>query len=579
MFKSILIANRGEIAVRIIRCCNEMGIKTIAVYAEDDRQSKHVELADEAYLLTGPQLSDTYLNISKIIEISQKAQAEAIHPGYGFLAENAEFAEACEKADITFIGPSAKVIKQMGSKLAAREVMSKANIPLLPGSPVLSEFSQAREWADKIGYPILLKASAGGGGRGLKQVLNVEQLENSFHSAIREGQNYFGDSTVYLEKLLENPRHIEVQILADNHGNVIHLGERDCSIQRRHQKLIEETPAIKISSELKEELFQAAVNGAKAIGYSGAGTFEFLVDSGKFYFLEVNTRLQVEHAITEMITGIDLVREQILVANGAPLSYQQSDIHFNGHAVECRITVEDPNNNFRPMPGQIGEYIEPGGFGVRLDSMAKAHYEIPKSYDSLITKLITWAQTREAAIKRMHRALSEYTIKGVPTLINFHKWVMTHQTFINGDQNTQFIPNFFKPEFLKEETIVNETSTPDLNRKDISVEVNGKLFQVAIYEEAAENDISQPQSMKPKTRQSKLNGNNNKTILAPLAGTITQINIEPDISVEEGQLLLSIEAMKMENDITSPKTGKIKNIAVSVGENVQADALLVEFDS
>jgi acetyl-CoA carboxylase, biotin carboxylase subunit len=446
LFKKILIANRGEIALRIIRTCKELGIKTVAVYSEADRYSLHVRFADEAVCIGPGPSKESYLNIPRIIAAAEITNAEAIHPGYGFLAENAMFAEICESSGIKFIGPTPDAIEAMGDKALAKETMRKAGVPVIPGSDgVVETLEQAREIANEIGYPIMLKAAAGGGGKGMRMVKNDEELENAWQTARAEAEAAFGNPAVYIEKFIEKPRHIEIQILADEHGNVIHLGERDCSIQRRHQKLIEESPSPIVTPELREAMGQAAVKGAKSVKYRNAGTIEFLVDKdGNFYFMEMNTRIQVEHPVTEMVYGIDIVREQIRIASGEKLGIKQKQIKPNGHAIECRINAEDPFNGFRPSPGKITALHFPGGFGVRVDSHIYQEYVVPPYYDSMIAKLIVHAKNRDEAIARMLRALDEFVIEGVHTTIPFHIKILNSPQFRSGvDYDTKYIDTSF----------------------------------------------------------------------------------------------------------------------------------------
>jgi acetyl-CoA carboxylase biotin carboxylase subunit len=446
LFKKILIANRGEIALRIIRTCKELGIKTVAVYSEADRYSLHVRFADEAVCIGPGPSKESYLNIPRIIAAAEITNAEAIHPGYGFLAENAMFAEICESSGIKFIGPTPDAIEAMGDKALAKETMRKAGVPVIPGSDgVVETLEQAREIANEIGYPIMLKAAAGGGGKGMRMVRNDEELENAWQTARAEAEAAFGNPAVYIEKFIEKPRHIEIQILADEHGNVIHLGERDCSIQRRHQKLIEESPSPIVTPELREAMGQAAVKGAKSVKYRNAGTIEFLVDKdGNFYFMEMNTRIQVEHPVTEMVYGIDIVREQIRIASGEKLGIKQKQIKPNGHAIECRINAEDPFNGFRPSPGKITALHFPGGFGVRVDSHIYQEYVVPPYYDSMIAKLIVHAKNRDEAIARMLRALDEFVIEGIHTTIPFHIKILNSPQFRSGvDYDTKYIDTSF----------------------------------------------------------------------------------------------------------------------------------------
>ncbi len=440
MFHKVLIANRGEIALRIIRACKELGIKTVAVYSTADSHSLHVKLADESVCIGPAPSLQSYLNINAIISAAELTDSEAIHPGYGFLSENSAFAEICENCGITFIGPSSESMRIMGDKISGRQAVIKEGVPILPGTKEgVNDVSDAIKVAKEIGYPVIIKATAGGGGRGMKIVHSPATLPNAWATARAEAQAGFGNPEVYIEKYCEQPRHVEIQILADKHGNVIHLGERDCSIQRRHQKIIEEAPSTVSTPQLRKEMGEAAVRAAKAVGYNSVGTMEFLVDkNNKFYFMEMNTRVQVEHPVTEMVTGVDVVREQIRSAYGIKLRYKQSDIKINGHAIECRINAEDPVK-FTPSPGKIVGYHPPGGLGVRVDSFVYDQYTVLPHYDSLIAKLIVHAETREDAIKRMARALDEYIIEGIKTTIPFHKRIMANKDFIEGNIDTSFL--------------------------------------------------------------------------------------------------------------------------------------------
>jgi acetyl-CoA carboxylase biotin carboxylase subunit len=444
MIQKVLIANRGEIALRVVRACRELGIKTLAVYSEADVQSLHVQLADEAICIGGPKSADSYLRADRIISAAEIADVDAIHPGYGFLAENAKFAEQCESCNIRFIGPKSKSIKLMGDKSVARETVRKAGVPTVPGSdgPIESE-SEAIKLSRKIGYPVIIKAVAGGGGRGMRIAHNDVSFVKEYHVAKAEAEKAFGNGSVYIEKYIQNPRHIEFQILADSHGKVLHLGERDCSVQRRHQKLIEESPSPFLTSDLRKRMGKIAVRAAEAAEYENAGTIEFIVDpKGEFYFIEMNTRIQVEHPVTEEVTGIDLVKEQILIAAGEKLTFDQKDIEFHGHAIECRINAEDPARNFTPSPGTIGLYYAPGGHGVRVDSHIYSGYVIPSYYDSLISKLIAYGDNRKTSLERMYRALSEYLIRGVKTTIPLHKAILSDPAFIAGKATTAYLEEF-----------------------------------------------------------------------------------------------------------------------------------------
>lgn len=444
MFEKILIANRGEIALRIIRACRELGIKTVAVYSEADRNSLHVELADEAICIGPAPSAKSYLLSSRILSAAEITDADAIHPGYGFLSEREEFAEQCESCNIRFIGPKAETIGSMGDKARAKEAAKKAGVPIVPGSdgPIKSE-AEAISIAKKIGFPVIIKAVAGGGGKGMRLAHNTVALSKELLMAQSEAQKAFGDASVYIEKFIEEPRHIEFQIMADAHGNVIHLNERDCSVQRRYQKLIEEASSPFLTPKLRNEMGKAAIKIAKACNYENAGTIEFLVDKyGKYYFIEMNTRIQVEHGVTEEITGLDLIKMQIQIASGEPLRIKQNDIKILRHAIECRINVEDPTRNFAPCPGKIGLYYAPGGHGVRVDSHLYSGYTVPSNYDSMVAKLITFGHDRKTAIDRMYRALSEYIIEGVATTIPFLKAVMQDPTFQKGDITTKYVDEF-----------------------------------------------------------------------------------------------------------------------------------------
>lgn len=441
MIKKVLVANRGEIAVRIIRACREMGIETVAVYSQADEEALHTQLADEAICIGPAPSSESYLNMEQIISATLVSGADAIHPGFGFLSENSKFVELCEKCNITFIGPSSEVIQKMGNKAQARRTMIEAGVPVIPGSKeAVRDVSHGAEIAEEIGYPVMIKAVLGGGGKGMRVAETRETFAASFQTAQKEAQMAFGDGTMYLERFVRNPRHIEFQILADCYGNAIHLGERDCSIQRNHQKMIEESPSAVIDEELRSRMGQAAVQAAKAAGYTNAGTIEFLLErDGQFYFMEMNTRIQVEHPVTEWVTGIDLIQEQIRIASGLPLSYRQEDIKLSGHAIECRINAENPDKNFRPSPGTITDLYLPGGKGVRIDTAIYSGYTVPAYYDSMLAKLIVHADTREQAISKMRTALGEVIIEGIDTNIDYQYEIMNHPDYQSGKIDIEFI--------------------------------------------------------------------------------------------------------------------------------------------
>ncbi len=442
MIKKLLIANRGEIAVRIIRACKELDIETVAVFSEADREALHVQLADEAYCIGPTASKDSYLNFTNIISVAKLTESDAIHPGYGFLAENADFAELCKECNITFVGPSSDAISKMGTKDVARETMRQAGVPIVPGSKgIIESIEDAKKLANDMGYPVIIKATAGGGGKGIRVAQDEQALIKGIEITQQEAATAFGNPGVYIEKYIEDFRHVEIQVLADTHGNTIHLGERDCSIQRRLQKLVEETPSPALNEDIRSQMGEAAVKAAEAVQYTGAGTVEFIFDhvNKQFYFMEMNTRIQVEHPVTEMVTGIDLIKEQIKVASGEKLSVTQNDVTFNGWSIECRINAENPEKNFMPSPGKIEMYLPPGGLGVRVDSAVYPGYSIPPYYDSMIAKLITYGATREEAIARMKRALSEFVIEGVSTTIPFHLRLLDHEAFVSGEFNTKFL--------------------------------------------------------------------------------------------------------------------------------------------
>lgn len=454
MFSKILVANRGEIAVRIIRACRELGVHTVAVYSEADKDALHAELADEAICIGPARSSDSYLNVQQILSAAHVTKAEAIHPGFGFLSENARFAEMCEEMNVVFIGPKSKTIDDMGNKINARKLMRAANVPVVPGSPgAISDVNEAVQIADEIGFPIMLKAAAGGGGKGIRKIYNKEDLPQSFASAQQEANAAFGDDSMYIEKIVYPARHIEIQILADNFGHVIHLGERDCSLQRNNQKVLEESPSVVIDEQKRQEIGMTAVKAAQAVDYCNAGTIEFLMDEdGNFYFMEMNTRIQVEHPITEMVTGIDIVKKQLEIASGRELTIEQEAVQFNGHAIECRINAENPNFNFAPSPGKIENLLLPaGGLGVRVESAMYSGYTIPPYYDSMIAKVIAYADTRFEALMKMQRALSELVTDGVVTNAEFQLDLISHPKVLSGDYNTAFLQEEFLPNWTSED--------------------------------------------------------------------------------------------------------------------------------
>ena len=581
MFSKVLVANRGEIAVRVIRALDELGIASVAVYSEADRDALHVKRATEAYLVGPGPAAESYLKVDKLLEVIQESGAEAVHPGYGFLAENAAFAKALEEKGITFIGPPASAIEAMGSKTRARELMQGAGVPIVPGTTEAVEtLEDAKKIAEEIGYPIAVKAAGGGGGKGFRVALEPEKLQEAFEGAAREGEKFFSDDTVYLERYLPDPRHVEVQVLADKQGNTIHLGERDCSIQRRHQKLIEESPAPLVDEELRERIGKIAVDAAKAVGYHSAGTIEGLLQDGEYFFLEMNTRVQVEHCVTEAVSGIDIVREQILIAAGETLSYTQDEVDLRGHAIECRINAEDAAKNFAPAPGLVAHYREPAGPGVRVDSGVLSGSEITPLYDPMVAKLIVWDVDRERATARMLRALGEFEIEGVTTLIPFHKAIMASEQWQKAEtcrdliEDRKWLKTLAQP---KPEKPADDE--PEPVERTYTVEVSGKRFDVTVHGEpmvAPANGAAPAQARKPaRAERSKSGGGGGADELtSPLQGNMWKVLVEKGATVEEGQLICIIEAMKMENEIAAHKTGTIEDLPITEGAAVKSGDLL-----
>ena len=596
MFSKVLIANRGEIAVRIIRACEELGISSVAVYSELDRDAIHVKRAGEAYLLGPGPAAESYLKVEKLLEVIEQSGAEAVHPGYGFLAENAGFAATLEERGITFIGPPASAIEAMGSKTRARELMAKAGVPIVPGTtePVETILDAQKLIAETIGYPVAVKAAGGGGGKGFRVALSEDALKDAFEGAAREGEKFFSDATVYLERYLPDPRHVEVQVLGDKHGNVIHLGERDCSIQRRHQKLIEEAPAPAVDAELRERIGKIATEAAAAVSYTGAGTIEGLLQDGEYFFLEMNTRVQVEHPVTELVTGIDIVKEGIRVAAGEPLSISQDEVELRGHAIECRINAEDASKNFAPAPGLIGGYREPAGPGVRVDSGVGPGSEISPMYDPMVAKLIVWDVDREQATARMLRALGEYEIEELKTLLPFHDAIMRSRQWAEAEtcrdliEDRQWLGRLAFPkapaaEEPEEESKVEQTYT---------VEVSGKRFDVKVigppFGGAAGVNGSGPSGAAPvaggrrparRERAAGRGAGGGDTLASPLQGTVLKVAVEQGAAIDEGALVCVIEAMKMENEIIAHKAGTVAELPIAVGASVASGDTLAVISS
>jgi acetyl-CoA/propionyl-CoA carboxylase biotin carboxyl carrier protein len=577
VFGKVLVANRGEIAVRIFRTLRELGIRSVAVYSDVDRGAQHPRYADEAIALGGATSAESYLVVEKLIDAARRSGAEAVHPGYGFLAENAGFARSVEEAGLVWIGPPPAAIELMGSKTRARQAMQEAGVPIIPGTtdPVGSA-DEVVALGDQIGYPLLIKAAAGGGGKGMEVVRTADDAARAFESAQRQGRSYFADSSVYVEKYLEDPRHVEVQVLADAHGNVVHLGERDCTIQRRHQKLIEETPSPAVDDELRERIGRIGVDAARAAGYRSAGTIEgLLAPDGSYYFMEMNTRIQVEHTVTEEVTGVDLVREQIRVAAGEPLSIRQEDVVLRGHAIECRINAEDPSSGFLPSPGRITVYREPSGPGVRVDSGLAAGSEISPLYDPMVAKLIVHGVDRDHAIDRMLRALGEYQIGGVKTLVGFHRALLSHPCFRAGETCAGIVESAelaARAEELGAEPVVAPVEAGAAARdveieRTTTAEVDGRRVQVKVL-------VPEPpyRALARRRRERAASGAaaGSGAVVSPMQGTVLQVKVADGDRVEEGAVICIIEAMKMENEVTAPRAGTVTELSVSELQPVNA---------
>ncbi|MGA7571137.1 MAG: acetyl-CoA carboxylase biotin carboxylase subunit [Candidatus Aquilonibacter sp.] len=591
MFTKILIANRGEIAVRVIRTAREMSIATVAVYSETDRDGMHVRMADEAYLIGPAAPSASYLNVDAILEVAQRSGAQAIHPGYGFLAENSAFARRVVAAGLVWIGPHADAIDAMGDKLRARQAMAKADVPFVPGgTEAIDDVAAAREAAKSYGLPLALKASGGGGGKGLKVARTLDEIESAFTTAKREAEAYFKNGTIYAERYLDNPKHIELQILADKHGNVVHVGERDCSLQRRHQKLWEEAPA-NIPLKVRRAMREAGVRAAQAIAYDSVGTIECLVQGDDFFFLEMNTRIQVEHTVTEMISGLDLIREQIRVAAGEELGFGQDDIAFHGFAIEGRVNAEDPADNFRPAPGTISAYREPAGLGVRVDSAAYPGYTISPDYDSMIAKLIVWAPTRAQAIARLARAIDEYVIEGVPTTLPLLRALCDQPNVKDASYGTATLEHFAASGFaasgfsvspsasLSMVTLGSGGDTQPSAPQTIRIEVNDKLYNVRVFD-LPERGVSPTrngaQRVPPRVGGNKKSSTSSgNDVVSPMHGVVVEMKVAPGDAIAEGQVVAIVEAMKMMNEIRAHKAGTASAVHAKAGDTVEARAALV----
>ncbi|MFA9517528.1 acetyl-CoA carboxylase biotin carboxylase subunit [Halopenitus sp. H-Gu1] len=617
MFDTVLVANRGEIAVRVMRACEELGIDTVAVYSDADKHAGHVRYADSAYNVGPARAADSYLDQEAILEVARKADADAIHPGYGFLAENATFADRVEREDgITWIGPASESMEQLGEKTKARRAMQEADVPIVPGTtePV-EDVAAIHAFGEEHGYPIAIKAEGGGGGRGMKVLRDPEEAASKLESAKREGEAYFSNDSVYLERYLENPRHVEVQIVADRHGNVIHLGERDCSLQRRHQKVIEEAPSPALSEGLREQIGEAARRGVAESGYYNAGTVEFLLEEDpdrdpddplgpetNFYFLEVNTRIQVEHTVTEELTGIDIVKQQLRIAAGEMLSVEQDDIELDGHAIEFRINAENAAEEFQPASdGTLETYDPPGGIGVRLDDALRAGDDLVTDYDSMIAKLIVWGDDREECLARSRRALAEYDIEGVTTIVPFHRLMLENDRFVEGTHTTKYLDEKLDPDLIADAqrrwgpeqappASADSDDEEDAEEREFTVEVNGKRFDVSLEEHGAPainvpegagstDRPSRPQSAPDSETDSGSDSvevaEGGEAIDAEMQGTILSVDVAEDDEVGAGDVVCVLEAMKMENDVVAERGGTVSSVHVSEGDSVDMGDVLV----
>lgn len=581
MFEAVLIANRGEIAIRIARACRELGVRSVGVYSEIDRDAPHVRACDEAYLLGATSPAESYLNIERILKVAREANVQAIHPGYGFLSENADFAQAVTEAGFTFIGPPAAAIETMGDKLSARAIAEKAGVPVVPGTAEPTDDPDVGiEFGDKHGYPVAVKAMFGGGGRGMKVVASAGEMRDALEAARREAQAAFGRGECYLERYLEHPRHIEIQVLADLDGSMIYLGERDCSLQRRHQKLVEEAPAAGITPELRKRMGEAALKVAQQMGYTNAGTCEFLLDSDgeTFYFLEMNTRLQVEHPVTEMITGVDLAQAQLRIASGDGMNLTQDDITLNGHAIEVRINAEEPAAGFMPTPGRIITLVPPLGPWVRFDTGAESGYEVPRDYDSMIAKLIVWAPTRDGARARMSRALDELVIDGIPTTVTFHQLAMHHEQFAAGKHSTNSVEKEWDLTGLVPQTTGPSDSDDDTPSRNVTVEVNGRRLAVTVYGEVAGAAAPNGTRKARKARGARTVAASSNDLVAPMQGTVVKLAVEVGDTVSTGDTVAVLEAMKMENAIRAHRDGVVTALNTSPGDVVESGAVIASIE-
>jgi acetyl-CoA/propionyl-CoA carboxylase biotin carboxyl carrier protein len=586
MFEKVLVANRGEIAIRVFRTLRELGIGGIGVYSEGDRAALHVAYADEAFLLGPTAAAESYLATDRILDAAQRSGAQAVHPGYGFLAENAAFAQAVEDAGLVWIGPPPAAIELMGNKTAARTAMRAAGVPIIPGTtdPVGS-VDELLALGDEVGFPLLIKAAAGGGGKGMEEVHHPAQAEQAFERARRQGQSYFANPDVYVEKLIVDPRHVEVQVLADSHGNVIHLGERDCTIQRRHQKLIEETPSPAVDEELRQRIGAIGVEAARACGYRSAGTIEgLLTQEGDYFFMEMNTRIQVEHTVTEMVTGLDLVREQILVALGEPLSVRQEDVELRGHAIECRINAEDAARGFLPAPAPVTGYREPAGPGVRVDSGVAAGYEVSGAYDPMVAKLIVHGVDREHARRRMLRALEEFWIEGPATLIGFHKALLSHPCFAAGKtchgivESEELAARAARLDAASNNLLQGPTGPGRTTERVRTIEVDGRRFEVRLSEpEPGWRSLARRRQ--ERARHGGAGAGGSDAVVSPMQGTVLSVSVSDGDDVEPGRVICVVEAMKMENEVRAHRAGTVRSLSVEAGRPITTGQVICTIDA
>jgi acetyl-CoA/propionyl-CoA carboxylase biotin carboxyl carrier protein len=579
LFGKVLIANRGEISVRIVRALREMGVTSVAVYSDPDRGALHASIADEAYRVGPAPAAESYLDVQRLIEVARNSGAEAVHPGYGFLAESATFARSVEEAGLVWIGPHPWAIEAMGSKVQSRRIMAKAGVPMVPGTEgAIGSAKQVRLFGEEHGFPVAVKASAGGGGKGFAVARDASEAGSAFERASREGEAYFGDGSVYVEKYLPAPRHVEIQVVRDSHGNAVHLGERDCSIQRRHQKLVEECPSPAIDPTMREAMGEAALNAAEAVAYDNVGTVEFLAHrgetTGEFYFLEMNTRVQVEHPVTEEVTGIDIVKTGVRIAAGEPLPFSQQDISWRGHSIEVRLNAEDAANDFAPSPGLVTAYEEPGGPGVRVDSSLRGPGVVAESYDPLFAKLIVRGADREEALERLARALAEFKVEGISTTLPFFRAILDDEAFVSGDYTTGFIAERMQSLKIKP-TTSGETGEPaEKGAREVEVEVNGKLFRVKVFGDEGASG-GPPRRRRGETRRA---STSEGAIRAPMQGTIVKVLVEVGQRVAADEPVCILEAMKMESEIRSQKTGIVSEIRVEAGQTVRSGDTLISVE-